>query len=170
MLMSEALEGDCQPAIESLNKDVERKTQVAVRSGKKRGLNAVKSMIYRQVAEYFNKWKGVLKRSNVMINDNLKQMLIKRWQMSMRDAFDLWKKGKGHKEITMQQMEMCELQEEGSNLANAVETLDKQIKIEKAKVDRSGRSSLSRGTRIMKKRYLKQYLDKWAAVNRHYKN
>ena len=57
--MSEALEGDCSPAIESLNKDIERKTQVAVRSGRNRGLNAIKNMIYRQVAEYFNKWKGV---------------------------------------------------------------------------------------------------------------
>ena len=35
---------------------------------------------------------------------------------------------------------------------------------------RSGRTALTRGTRIMKKRYLKQYMDKWAEVNRHYKN
>ena len=79
MLMSEALEGDCQPAIESLNKDVERKTQVAVRTGKKRGLECFKAMIYRQVAEYFNKWKGVEKRAKNMINDRLKGMIIKRW-------------------------------------------------------------------------------------------
>ena len=75
---------------------------MAVRSGKKRGLAAIKAMIYRQVAEYFYKWKGGVKRANVMISQNLKQSIIKRWQMSMRDAFDLWKKGKGHKEITMQ--------------------------------------------------------------------
>ena len=67
-------------------------------------------------------------------------------------------------------MEMCTLQDEGSSLAAEVETLDKEIKIEKAKVDRSGRSALNRGTNIMKKRYLKQYMDKWAAVNKHYKN
>mmetsp|Transcript_18535 Transcript_18535/g.24897 ORF Transcript_18535/g.24897 Transcript_18535/m.24897 type:complete len:189 (+) Transcript_18535:511-1077(+) len=127
-------------------------------------------MIYRQVAEYFNKWKGVLKRHSVKVNESMKAMLIKRWQMSMRDAFNLWKKGKGHKEITMQQMEMTELQEEGSNLQNAVEELNKEIKIEKAKVDRSGRSALSRGTRIMQKRYLKQYMDKWAEVNKQHKN
>ena len=60
--MSEALEGDCQPAIESLNKQIEVKTQQAVRSGRKRGLDSIKSMIYRQVAEYFNKWKNVQKR------------------------------------------------------------------------------------------------------------
>jgi len=70
----------------------------------------------------------------------------------------------------MQQMEMTELQEEGSNVAAAVEEISKEIKIEKAKVDRSGRSALNRGTRIMTKRYLKQYMDKWAEVNRHYKN
>ena len=65
---------------------------------------------------------------------------------------------------------MIELQEEGSNMAAAVEELNKEIKIEKAKVDRSGRQSLSRGTRIMKNRYLKQYMERWAAVNRLYKS
>ncbi len=63
-----------------------------------------------------------------------------------------------------------EMTEEGSNLAAAVDSLDKEVKIEKAKVDRSARSSLNRGTRIMEKRYLKQYMDKWALVNRSYKN
>jgi hypothetical protein len=60
--MSEALEGDCMPGIEELNKDIEVKTQVAVRSGRSRGLDSIKNMIYRQLAEYFNKWKGVQKR------------------------------------------------------------------------------------------------------------
>ena len=67
-------------------------------------------------------------------------------------------------------MEMCSLQEEGAGLAAEVESLSKEIKIEKAKVDRSGRSALNRGTKIMQKRYLKQYMDKWAAVNKSYKN
>ena len=127
-------------------------------------------MIYRQVAEYFNKWKGVQARHSVMLNQNLKQMIIGRFQSRLRDAFDLWKKGKGHKEITMQNMTMMEMTEEGSNLAAAVDSLDKEVKIEKAKVDRCARSSLNRGTRIMEKRYLKQYMDKWAEVNRSYKN
>ena len=51
-------------------------------------------------------------------------------------------------------------------MAQACDNLEKEIKIEKAKVDKSGRQSLSRGTRIMKKRWLKQYMDKWAAVNK----
>ena len=70
----------------------------------------------------------------------------------------------------MQNMTMMEMQEEGSNLAAAVDTLDKEVKIEKAKVDRCARSSLNRGTKIMQKRYLKQYMDKWAEVNNSYKN
>ena len=49
-----------------------------------------------------------------MIDKNLKDMIIRRWQQSLRDAFDLWKKGKAHKEITMQMCEMTELQEEGA--------------------------------------------------------
>lgn len=57
-LMTEMLEGDCMPAIESVSKHVEKTTQSAVRSGRNRGLDAIKGMIYRQVAEYFNKWKN----------------------------------------------------------------------------------------------------------------
>ena len=45
--MSEALEGDCLPAMESVSKSIEQKTQQAVRSGRNRGLDAIKAMIYR---------------------------------------------------------------------------------------------------------------------------
>lgn len=68
MLMSEALEGDCAPAIEALNKEVELKTKQAVRSGRTRGMHTIKNMVYAQIAEYFNKWKGVCQRRNVMVN------------------------------------------------------------------------------------------------------
>lgn len=122
-------------------------------------------MVYRQVAEYFNKWKGVQQRGKTMIDGNLKAMIVKRWKMSMRDAFDLWKKGKAHKEITMQDMTMVEMQEEGAQMQAAVESLDKKIEIQKKTVDRSGRKLLNRGTEIMRKRYLKQYLEKWAQTN-----
>ena len=39
---------------------------------------------------------------------------------------------------------------------------NREIEIKEKQVVRSGKSALSRGTKIMKKRYLKQYLDKWA--------
>ena len=57
---------------------------------------------------------------------------------------------------------VMEMQEEGSSMAAEVESLGKQIEIKKKEVDRSGRSALNRGTNIMKKRYLKQYFEKWA--------
>jgi hypothetical protein len=141
-----------------------------VRSGRKTGLDAIKNMIYRQVAEYFHKWKGVQTRQAVMINQNLKGMVVKRWQQLLREAFDLWKRGKASMEIEMQSGMVMEMQEEGSNLAAQVEDLSKQIEVKKKQVDRSGRSSLNRGTKIMKKRYLKQYFDKWAEVNRTVNN
>ena len=162
VLMTEALEGDCAPAIESLNKQIEVKTQVAVRSGKKRGLEAIKGMIYRQVAEYFHKWKGVQQHAAIKIDQNLKGMIIRRWQRQLREAFDLWKRGKAHKEITMQNLTVMEMQEEGNNMQAAVDELNREIEIKEKQVVRSGKSALSRGTKIMKKRYLKQYLDKWA--------
>lgn len=58
-------------------------------------------MIYRRVAEYFNKWKGVQKRTGVKINETLKGTIIKRFQSLLQQSFDLWKLGKGHKECTM---------------------------------------------------------------------
>ena len=70
----------------------------------------------------------------------------------------------------MQSAMVMEMQEEGSNLAAQVEDLSKQIDIKKKQVDRSGRSSLNRGTKIMKKRYLKQCFDKWAETNRTVNN
>jgi len=44
-------------------------------------------------------------------------MIIRRWQMSIREAFNLWKLGVAHKDITMQQGIVMEMQEEGANLA-----------------------------------------------------
>lgn len=90
-------------------------------------------------------------------------MIIRRWQQQQRDAFDLWKKGRGHKDRVEQEMVIMEMTEEGAGLTQEVESLDKKIEIEKKKVDRSGRSALDRGTRIMKKRFLKQCMDRWAA-------
>ena len=97
-------------------------------------------------------------------------MVVKRWQQILRDAFDLWKRGKANQEIQMQSAMVMEMQEEGSNLAAEVEDLSKKIDIKKKQVDRSGRSSLNRGTKIMKKRYLKQCFDKWAETNRTVNN
>ena len=94
VMMQEALEQDCDPAIESISKQIEQKTQQAVRSGRSRGCEAVKNMIYRRIAQYFYKWKGVKDRQSVMINQNMKDMIVRRWQMSLRDAFDRWKIGK----------------------------------------------------------------------------
>lgn len=62
-----------------------------------------------------------------MINSNLKAMIIKRFQQSLRDAFNLWKMGKANKEIVMQSDMVMEMQEEGSNMAAEIESLDKKI-------------------------------------------
>ena len=50
VMMTEALENDCLPAIETASKSIEKKTQQAVRSGRNRGLESIKAMIYRNVA------------------------------------------------------------------------------------------------------------------------
>ena len=58
-------------------------------------------MIYRQVGEYFTKCKNVEQRAKVKMNDNLKGMIIRRWNSRQREAFDLWKRGQMNKEIVM---------------------------------------------------------------------
>ena len=63
--------------------------------------------------------------------------------------------GKANKEIVMQTDMVMEMQEEGSNMAAEIESLDKKIDLKKKELDRSGRSSLNRGVNIMKRRYLK---------------
>ena len=78
MLMESALEGDCQPAIEEMNKQIEAKTKVAVRSGKSRGLTCAKNHINAYMASYFFHWKKVLTEQDVGINRNLKDMVIRR--------------------------------------------------------------------------------------------
>lgn len=72
--------------------------------------------------------------------------------------------------MVMQSDMIMEMQEEGSNLAAEIESLDKKIEVKKKEVDRSGRSALNRGTNIMKKRYLKQAFDKWAETNKTVNN
>ena len=56
-LMETALEGDCQPAIEEMNKQIERKTKQAVKSGKSRGLQAASKNIKAYLSSYFQHWR-----------------------------------------------------------------------------------------------------------------
>lgn len=79
----------------------------------------------------------------------------------MQDAFNQWKKGKAHKDIYTQQGMIVELQEEGNGLSAEVDTITKEINTEKARVDRSARSSLNRGMILFNNRSLRQYLRKW---------
>ena len=57
ILMEQALEGDCQPAIDEMNKQIEQKTNTAVRSGKSRGLACAKNNINAYMASYFFHWQ-----------------------------------------------------------------------------------------------------------------
>ena len=166
LLMVEALEGDCQPAIEALSKSVETKTNVAVRQSKSRGCHAVKAILYRRIGEYFNKWKDAQVHKKTKINDNLRARIIRRWQTVLRDAFDLWKKGRGHKDRVEQTMIITEMTEQGNDMNQELDSPNKKIDIQKKKVDRSGRIALDRGTRIMKRRFLKQCMDRWAESHR----
>lgn len=76
--MEQALEGDCNPAMEELNKQIEKKTNVAVRSGKNRGLNCFRNNFNAYMASYFFHWKKVLANQDIGINKNLKDMVIRR--------------------------------------------------------------------------------------------
>lgn len=60
ILMEQALEGDCQPAIDEMNRQIEQKTNTAVRSGKSRGLTCATNNINAYMASYFFHWKKLL--------------------------------------------------------------------------------------------------------------
>ena len=85
--------------MEELNKQIEQKTNTAVRSGKSRGLNCAKRNINAYMASYFFHWKKVLGEQDIGIRKNLKDMVIRRLQQRQRQAFDLWKQGKNAKNI-----------------------------------------------------------------------
>lgn len=72
-----------------------------MRSGKSRGLNCAKNNINAYMASYFFHWKDVLQAQDININKDLKFVIIKRLNNKLREAFDLWKKGKNKKNIVM---------------------------------------------------------------------
>lgn len=45
MLMTQALAGDCNPAIDALNRDINRVTNQAMTQSKRRSIEAIKKMI-----------------------------------------------------------------------------------------------------------------------------
>ena len=83
-LMETALEGDCQPAIEEFNKQIEKKTKQAVQSGRKRGLDAASKNIKAYLSSYFQHWKQVHQDKEVGINKNLKAMIIRRFNQKQQ--------------------------------------------------------------------------------------
>ena len=51
--------------------------------------------------------------------------------------------------------------DEQNDLKDQVDEMDKQITIEKARIDRSGRSHLGKAAKIMRRRMLKKGVDAW---------
>ena len=147
--------------MESLSKNIEKKTKQAVKSGKSRGLNCAKNNINAYMASYFFHWKNVIRNKDIGISKNMKDLLIRRLRNRLRDAFDLWKKGKNKKNIQVQEMTMMTMEEEGAQMQAEVDSLDKEIKKKENQVVRSGRTAMTRAVKICHKRYLKQAMDRW---------
>ena len=96
--MTEALEGDCIPAMESLSKDVSRIQNVAVRSELKRRSNTVARLLYTRIGEYFQLWKSHTHGFKSAMNSRIKDQILRQYKVMLRTAFETWRKGNKHKE------------------------------------------------------------------------
>lgn len=59
-LMTTALEDETNPVIESLNKEIEVKETVEMRTGQTRAINAMQKQLRARIGSYFLKWRDEL--------------------------------------------------------------------------------------------------------------
>lgn len=101
-LMTQALSGDCQPAIDNLNANIQSIETATDKTDKTRGLNCFKRMILASVSSYFVHWKSRTVKVKIGTKYNLHDAILRCYLAKLESAFATWKKGKKIKEITMQ--------------------------------------------------------------------
>jgi hypothetical protein len=104
MIMEEALNGDCMPAIEMVSKDIKKKEKQAVQSGRSRACKNIEKTLSLWVRSYFKKWKEVTQYKEIGMKKEMKDRLLRMFRQRMMDAFYIWKNGKDTKKIEMTNM------------------------------------------------------------------
>jgi hypothetical protein len=68
---------------------------------------------------YFAHWRGVNERSDVMTQKNFREMLCRRYNSIIHQAFNTWRKGHAHKNKTKENVRNSELVEEQGDLQSS---------------------------------------------------
>jgi hypothetical protein len=69
----------------------------------------MQKMIRTWLGSYFYKWRDMQERKQFGVSVHLKDLVIRAYKLRVQSAFNTWKKGKAHKEITQQQATIMEL-------------------------------------------------------------
>lgn len=104
MIMDEALNNECLPAIESLDKHIVKTERQAVKRGREHGAKKMNDCMKVFLRHYFRRWRDANTFAKVSIDTDLRQKIIRMMQNRLRQAFDMWRNGKQTKEIVMQEM------------------------------------------------------------------
>ena len=77
VIMEEALNNDCMPAMESLSKEIEVKEKQAVQSGRVKSCKTMEKTLKVWLRSYFRHWKNVSKKESIGIRKELRDKLIR---------------------------------------------------------------------------------------------
>ena len=102
--MQNQLADETNPAITKLNGEIEREAVSALRKRKQNALDSLSRMANSKLYSYFNQWKGVQERAEVMTQKNFREMLCRRYNAIMHQAFNTWRKGHAHKSKEIQNL------------------------------------------------------------------
>ena len=116
MIMEEALNGDCMPAMDVMSKEIKKKEKQAVQHGRSRACKNIDKTLKIWIRGYFKKWKEVTQYKNIGMSQDLKDRIIRMFRRRLQEAFYLWKNGKSQKKIDLTNMQIEMSIEEGNDL------------------------------------------------------
>lgn len=95
------------------------------------------------------------------IKKNLKEILVRLYENSVRKAFNLWNNGQYHLMRTKQSETITDLNAKGTSLTTDVTKTTKAVNNEKDRQARNARTGLNRASEIWYTRSVRYGLHKW---------
>jgi len=119
-------------------------------------------MANSKLYSYFNHWVGVLERREILTQKNFRELLCRRYNSLIHQAFNTWRTGHAHGGKAKEMMRNAELVEESGGLQGDNLELEKEIKTEDNRQDKTKRTSLRRSCNIYNKRMMIHGFRTWA--------
>lgn len=113
-----------------MNTVIEKEAVLALRKRKQTALASLSRMANSKLYSYFNHWRGVQERSEVMIQKNFRELLCRRYNSITHQAFNNWRKGYAHFNKTRETVRNTDLVEEGGVLQTSNLELERVIQDE----------------------------------------